>query len=1159
MFANILSIFAILAIAFPVTGSVSAQESSPFLVAFPEWWSVEGYGWPADALVRLSIDDPTTAESPDFQQDEPVVPTPWDPNGFYVKFNFWPVYELKSGDIVNLDDGTMASTHIVRSLSVTSVDVAANTVAGTADANAMVQVNPYEAWDQILTVTAGNDGIWLADFTGVFDFAGVTGGRSQIFDGFGNRTAVDWSVPPPPPLPWLVAFPENDAVQGWEWPDGSTVTLTIDNAPGLEWSGIAEVTTWGDPRTYFHIEFGADYNLQVGDMVTLTDGVTSRTHEVQSLAVKQVEISDDTIYGRADAGAVVHAWVHEHGESEMVTTAEDNGTWMAEFWRIGFDLVEGMCGRSEIRDDVGNATAVDWCYPVPHFTAFPEQDYIEGFDWHPNAYVYLSIERETSEELVTFYTQARTEPTPWDPNSWWVRFDLAGQLDLQAGDTVHLDDDSVERTMTVRNLAITNVDTVANVVGGTADPGAVVQVWPHETGEQLQAGANASGAWQVDFTGMFDLVPGTCGRSQIVDGFDNATAVDWCAPKPWLIAFPENDAVEGWEWPMGKTVTLTINNAPEGFYREGTAEVTTWGDPRTYIRFDFAGEDGYDLQIGDQVTLTGEDGTTRTHTVQNLAITKADPEDDVIKGTANVGAEVYAWPHATGQQQLATANPRGKWEVDFTGIYDLMPREGGRAEIRDEMGNSTAVDWYIPQPRFTIFPDAQWFDGLDWPDGATVTITVKDKPECEFTRESWGGFFNGGFPEGCVVTAGDRVTFTDGTTTRKHTVQNLAIIMVDKDVNTVAGIADTGAVVHTWVWGSDGSTLDGSNLEVTAVNSAWLADFGALGIDLEIGMGIQAEIRDENGNATSVDLPVPDPRIVASITEDWFYIVDFIPASTLDLSIYESQGGSTVWQGTRTADVNGFAWIDAESWDLIPGNYLVVSDGNTTKELVIEGFTFDVFDLANGRLIGTALEANGSREVWTGIGWQDQDTWTMNVTTDGGAWIADFGTPVPADYWWVAAQIFDDDGDASELRPDRVVDLWVAAYTYDYGTWPAGDHSYHFDATWTGGSEITDEIYFNVSDEAELYEGLALLRPGAVRAGVDCPAVDAIHPDQLTRFLAGYVTDQVMTYEEAVTFFENLTAEAVWDGSMSAELAPHEIIPFRWDDWFQYVCTFTSP
>jgi hypothetical protein len=30
---------------------------------------------------------------------------------------------------------------------------------------------------------------------------------------------------------------------------------------------------------------------------------------------------------------------------------------------VSFDLVSGMCGRAEVRDKVGNRTAVDWCAP----------------------------------------------------------------------------------------------------------------------------------------------------------------------------------------------------------------------------------------------------------------------------------------------------------------------------------------------------------------------------------------------------------------------------------------------------------------------------------------------------------------------------------------------------------------------------------------------------------------------------------------------------------------------------------------------------------------------------------------------------------------------------------------------------------------------------
>lgn len=625
---------------------------------------------------------------------------------------------------------------------------------------------------------------------------------------------------------------------------------------------------------------------------------------------------------------------------------------------------------------------------------------------------------------------------------------------------------------------------------------------------------------------------------------------------PWLIAFPENDAVEGWEWPEGATVYLTIDNAPEGFVREGTAEVTSWGDPRTYVLFDFAGEGGYDLQVGDEVTLTDEFGTTTTHTVQYLSVVEANGETDTVTGTSYDGASVQVWPHGYDQDYTIDilVGEDESWQADFGALgFTNIEETGGRSWIVTEGGNATAVDWHVTYPRFTVFPEWEWFDGLDWPDGANVVITVKDKPECTTSKESWGYFFNGSFGEGCDVVVGDEVTFTYGDIVRTHTVRNLAIAKVNQEDDLVKGTADAGAEVHVWP-----HATGQEQIVIANPKGKWDVDFTGI-YDLMPGDGGRSEIRDEMSNATAVDWYVSKPRIVASITEDWFYLQEFSPDKILDFTVYEAQGGKPIWKGTVTTDRSGFAWIDSEGrWNLEPGNYLVVKDGSNTKDLIIEGFTFDVFDVSLGFLQGTAPEPFG-RAVSVGIGCWQRDDLTMEVTTnENGAWVADFGAPVPHDFGCVYAQIYDSDGDASELRPDRIVDLWVSAYTYDYGTWVAGDHRYHFEATWTGGSEITDEIYFNVSDEAELYDGFALLRPGAVRAGTDCPAVGAIHPDQLTRFLAGYVTDQAMTYEEAMTFFESLTAEAVWDGGTSADLIRHEILPFRLDDWLQYVCTFTA-
>ncbi len=107
--------------------------------------------------------------------------------------------------------------------------------------------------------------------------------------------------------------------------------------------------------------------------------------------------------------------------------------------------------------------------------------------------------------------------------------------------------------------------------------------------------------------------------------------------------------------------------------------------------------------------------------------------------------------------------------------------------------------------------------------------------------------------------------------------------------------------------------------------------------------------------------------------------------------------------------------------DLLPGYQVIVSDGVTTRDIVLEALSFELFDTTLGLLQGTAPEPFG-RTVWAAVGFEN-DAWAMEVSTDSnGNWTADFGTPVPGDYQWVAAQIFDEDGDASEVRPALIIE-----------------------------------------------------------------------------------------------------------------------------------------
>lgn len=627
-------------------------------------------------------------------------------------------------------------------------------------------------------------------------------------------------------------------------------------------------------------------------------------------------------------------------------------------------------------------------------------------------------------------------------------------------------------------------------------------------------------------------------------------------PSLYIRAHPVWDSVDAWFWPQDATLHLSIDDPNTEGSPDLEMDMPGEVDPNIgSVWFEFAGV--YDLKPGDLVTIT--DGvTTRSLIVSILSIEAVDVQLETVSGVVEPGTEVRL--PISNNELFVTGDSEGYWFADFTQIgFDLTPGTMVIAEVFDEDGDNSSFEWYISNPHFTVFPEWEWFDGLDWPDGAIVSIGVEGISECSLERESWGGFFNGNFGEGCDLVVGDEVTFTDGETTRTHTVQNLAITKVNQEDDTIKGVASAGAEVHVWPHATGQEQVVIANPQ-----GKWDVDFTGI-YDLMTGDDGRAEIRDELGNATAVDWYIPKSRIVASITEDWFYLQEFSSNEILDFTVYEAQGEKPIWKGTATTDGSGFAWIDAEDrWNLEPGNYLLVRDGQNTKDLIIEGFTFDVFDLSQGLLQGTVPGEEG-RHVWAGIGFEN-DGWSMDVFTDAdGNWVADFGQPVPADYWWVAAQIFDDDGDASELRPERIVDLWVAAFTSDVMTWSEGNHSYFIEGSFSipepGGGETSDPIYFTVSSDAPWYDGNVLLRFLALRArvGDECPAIDpVIRPDQNTLFHYGWVTGP-MTYQEAAAHFDTLTVTANWDTGMSTELVRHEIFPWSSVDWNQYLCSATAP
>jgi hypothetical protein len=313
---------------------------SPRFSVFPEWEYIEGWDWPEEATVNVTVEGKSdcnasgTSGHPD-----------WEPQALFVGINLPDGCDVEPEDLVVLTDGVTTRTHMVRYLAITEVDELADTVVGTAAAGTEVHVWPH-GFDEVLSTADG--GIWSAVVS--TDLLGGMCGRSDIRDDYGNATAVDWCARR------FSVFPEWEYIEGWDWPEGATVTVSVVGKPECDASGTSGHPDW-DPRAVFvAIELPDGCDVVTGDQVALSDDGTPRTHTIRNLGINVVDPLADTVTGTADPGTEVHVWPHGYGE--VLSTANDAGIWTAAF---SVDLLEGMCGRSEIRDGDGNATAVDWC------------------------------------------------------------------------------------------------------------------------------------------------------------------------------------------------------------------------------------------------------------------------------------------------------------------------------------------------------------------------------------------------------------------------------------------------------------------------------------------------------------------------------------------------------------------------------------------------------------------------------------------------------------------------------------------------------------------------------------------------------------------------------------------------------------------------------
>jgi ABC-type xylose transport system substrate-binding protein len=687
-----------------------------FSARFPEN-QVHGYGWyPLGASIILTIDDPDNGVGVDHTDTQQIVVADWDPRQTFVQFTLGG-FELQPGQIVSMTDGVTTRTHTVTNLAVTNVDPVADTVSGTAVAGSQVEVGPVcnESHCAFRRVTTNGSGNWLANFhvTGedddeqdLFDIVPGTGNEARQSDNDRNSTTVQWRVPNPN----VQARANDNRVEGSEWPVGSTVTITVTRSgANITRTATVGVASWDPNQTYFEYSFTGEFDIQIGDLVSVTGGSITRTTTVTNLAFTDIDLDTDIVTGIASAGAKVDIWICKDSDcnyNRHVTADGTSGVWTADFGNVGtqsdeqttVDISPGTWIDSGEYDANGNGTMYGMSIAKPLIEVSVKDNWIHARGWADGTEVTLEIDDPTAVGTINYTQTATMGRAPWnpeDPNDIVADFDMSG-FTLKAQDEVKIygDVDGVTKTkeLTVAELQVTSFDIDADTVSGVATPNANVEVCVNIPGNCVSRTLTANsgdGIWSVDYTSDYDLQPGDNGWAAEYDADSDRTQYDWNIPNPRFTVQPDHGWVGGDDWTVGNTVTITVDNDANignGYlYQDGSQVVAG----NTSFWFNIESESSFDLLPGQYITVSDTVSTKSTQ-IAEVHFDSVDEGADTAagRGPTNAAASTYIRTDIDEKGLDITIDSAGNWSANFS-PFDIQNIQDANVQAFDSDDDST--------------------------------------------------------------------------------------------------------------------------------------------------------------------------------------------------------------------------------------------------------------------------------------------------------------------------------------------------------------------------------------------------------------------------------------------------------------------------------------
>ncbi len=1056
---------------------------------------VEGWDWSfwSGGYVDVEIRDVANpsiilASMPDV----PIYECTWgDPGRGCFDADFSGIYDIQNVELVLVTQGDLTKEHEVQYVVITNVDPGTDVFGGTADP--FDEVGTWVCGGGVcsdhLNVTADEYGNWSTDVSSVWDIVPGDTAAAGRFDVDGDLTQFDLQIANPN---FSARFPENE-VHGYEWTLGEVVELLIDDDEdpgngylyGPQYETVV-VAPWDPNQTWVKFELGA-FELQPGQFVSLTNLVVTKTHWVTDLVVTAVATGLDTVSGTADPGTLVevgHMYCDVSGcHAYRRVNADEFGNWTVDFAHVGedpdeqelFDIVPGTANEARQSDADGDTTTVQWRVPDPYIESCPDCDWVQARDWPMGMMVDLTI--DGTEGIYT--TSATMGPAPWNPDESYAEFDLAG-YDVQVGDLITVTDGESEKSLTVSNLEVQDLDVTLDLVSGITTPDLDVEVCiniPDACVSRFVTADPGTGVWSADYSGEYDLVPDDNGWVADYDADGDRTHVDWRVPAPVFLARLTQNRLTNISWPANIELTVVIDNDMEpgnGILFTGACTTDWWGVCDIDI-------EGYTLARGDYVNVSGG-GYVKDTWVADVYVTDVDVINDTVSGTAGPGidqvtARIWSSPDMISRWEDVSD---GYWSADFSvpgddpeneaEIWDLVPGDDGVVRVNDGDGDATTEYWYVPNPRVVINVNENVAEGHDWDFGDTVTLEIDDPAtpaDPDYSDSGvvtdWEGnplssyiaFDTGGVYD---IKSGDEVSLTDGLLTKYHVVSSVAITNIDAFMDMVTGTAEPGSEVQVWARDEGGGGADDVRYETADPSGDWMTDFADPSQptwDIHPGTWVSAIQWDTDSDGTWYSERVYDPRLNARTNNEHVEAQDWPWMATLLLEI-DDPGTIDDPDYTDSALVDAYAdwdptitYIDFSFggvYDLKPGDEVSLTDGTTTKTHTVTSLAFTDID-PNTNIVSGEAAPFSHVGVWA---CDSGDCYNREEEADEfGLWWSDFDVPGPGQETydiqlgtWVDSGQWDDDGDATmwgENVPNpytesRTNEDSVSAYDWPYGT-----------------------------------------------------------------------------------------------------------------------------